>query len=58
MDARHEPDVQRPAARQDLEILALAAQQDQRGRVARAHNRLAHLAGGFGNIIHRKRWKR
>ena len=52
----HEFDMQRSAAREDFEILALAAQQNQRSRITRPHHRFTRASRHLHNIIHEK-WK-
>ena len=49
---RHEFDMQGSAAREDFEILALAAQQDQRRSIARPHHRFTRASRHLHNIIH------
>jgi hypothetical protein len=44
--------MERAAAGQDLEILARAAQQDQRGGIARPHDRVAQVDAGRGGVVH------
>ena len=57
IDPGHEPGMTWAAAGQDLEVVALAAQQDQRGGVARAHHRYALACRGRGSIAHGDRMR-
>ena len=52
MNPRHEPDVQRAPAGKDLDVVALAAEQDQRGSVAGPHYGLALLRERVSDIVH------